>query len=50
MHEVTNTDQDSSHRANTTVVATIWLVFYVLAVVVAIVPSLVSHAIEIAVR
>ena len=50
MHEVTNTDQDSSDRANTTVVATVWLAFYVLSVVVAIVPSLVSHALEVAAR
>jgi hypothetical protein len=50
MHEVTNTDKNSSHRANTTAVATIWLVFYVLAVVVAIVPSMVSYVIEVAAR
>ena len=56
-HADTYTDQNSLHRRNAkiseppeTVVATIWLAFYVLAIVIAITSPLVLRAIEIAAR
>ena len=50
MHKVTDNHQNTLHHRNSKAVATIWLVFYGLAGVVAIVPSLVSGAIEVATR
>jgi hypothetical protein len=49
MREVSDTHQNSLHRKESAI-ATVWLAFYALAVLVAFVPSLVSRAIEIAAR